>query len=202
MKLYFSKGACSLAVRITIHELGLSPEYIAVDLKSKKTEDGSDYLKINPKGAVPALMTDNKNVLTENSAIQQYLADTHHATQLLPTVGDYARYQVLEWLGYINSDVHKSFGPLFNGNVPADMKESIFIPILKSKFNFLDKNLEEKKYLLGETFTVADAYLFVMITWLPNFKIDINDWKNVSRYFNDLKMRKSVQQALTEEGLQ
>lgn len=202
MKLYFSKGACSLAVRITMNELGLTPEYIAVDLKTKTTSSGDDYLKINPKGAVPVIVTDNNEILTENTAIQQYLADLQHAKQLLPAIGDFNRYRVIEWLGYVNSDVHKSFGALFNPTVPNELKEELFIPLLKTKFNFLEKHLEKNEYLTGKNFTLPDAYLFVTIRWLTAFNIDVATWPHVAKYFATLKNRKSVQQALSDEGLQ
>src|SRR5688572_12009519 len=113
MKLYYSKGACSLAVRIILHEIGAACEFEAVDLATKKTETGMDFLKINPKGAVPTLILDDKAILTENAVIQQYLAEKYHATQLLPPLGDMKRYRVLEWLNFISTDLHKSCGPLF-----------------------------------------------------------------------------------------
>lgn len=201
MKLYFSKGACSLVVRIIIHEIGLTADYEEVDLKTKKTKNGDDFLKINPKGAVPTLMTDKNQILTENSVIQQFLADTNHATQLLPPMGDFNRYRVLELLNFISTDIHKGFGPLFNPKIPAQVKEEIAIPNLISKFNFLDSYLQQKKYLMGDTFTLPDAYLFVMLYWLSHFKMDMATWSNLSSYFNELKNRKSIQQAMTEEGL-
>jgi glutathione S-transferase len=200
MKLYFTKGACSLVVRIICNELNLNIDYEAVDLRAKKTSAGEDYYAINPKGAVPALQLDDKQILTENSAILQYLADTHHADQLLPTVGDFSRYRVIEWLGYMNSEVHKNFGGLLNKAIPEEIKQNIFLPMLKSKFEFLDKNLQQKKYLLGDNFTLPDAYLFVMIRWLSIFKIDIAGWSNLDRYYNELKSRKSIQKSLADEG--
>src|SRR5690349_19217638 len=122
MKLYYSKGACSLAVRIIINEIGLQSEYEAVDLKTKKTATGQDFLKINPKGSVPVIQTDEKQILTENAVIQQYLADTNKATQLLPALGNFERYRVLEWLNFISTELHKGFSPLFNPNVPNELK--------------------------------------------------------------------------------
>src|SRR5690348_3970643 len=128
MKLYYSKGACSLAVRIVINELGLKCDYEAVDLKTKKTATGDDFLKINDAGAVPALALDDKKILTENIVIQQYLADTHKAYQLLPEVGNMKRYQILKWMSFAASDLHKSCSPLFNHALDNEVKQSIFIP--------------------------------------------------------------------------
>ncbi len=201
MKLYFSPGACSLSVRILLHEMNLNSEYIEVDLKTKKTSQGEDYFKINPKGGVPALLTDNNELLTENAAIQQYLTTLDNAQQLLPSSADFSRFRVLEWLSYVSSDVHKSFGPLFDVRVPDDVKSNIFIPNLKNKLNYIDSQLLNKSYLMGETFTLPDAYLFVVLRWLRKFKIDLKDWPNLDKSFALVKARQSVKQSLEEEGL-
>lgn len=201
MKLYYSKGACSLVVRIIIHELGLKSEYEAVDLGTKKTATGEDYLKINPKGAVPAIITDAGETLTENSAIQQYLADNNHADELLPPIGNFRRYRVLEWLNYVATELHKSCSPLFNPNIPHDMKETIFLPTLNKKFDYIEQHLQHTKYLAGDTFTLPDAYIFIILSWQAHFKNDLSKWKHISEYFAQLQKRKSVQQALKEEGL-
>ena len=200
MKLYFSKGACSLVARIIIHEIGLKAEFEAVDLQTKKTQSGANFYQINPKGAVPALITNNNDILTENSAILQFLADSNNAHQLLPAVNHVDRYRVLEWLGFINSDVHKGFSPLFNPNIPDAVKEKIFLPNLKAKFDFIEKQLAHKQFLTGETFTLPDAYMFVMLMWLSHFTNDLSQWPNLSNYYNKLKKRKAISQALTEEG--
>lgn len=200
MKLYYSRGACSLAVRIIINELKLPCKYEAVDLKTKQTENGTDFLTINPKGAVPTLETKDGNILTENTVILQYLADTNHATDLLPAVGDFARYRVLEWLNYITTELHKSFTPLFNHALSADIKKTIFIPIIKTKLNFVNKQLT-KHYLLGDKFTLPDAYLVVMLNWAMYFKFDLQEWPNLARFHTELKQRSSVQAALEQEQL-
>ena len=200
MKLYYSKGACSLAVRINIHEMDLPCEFESVDLGAKKTEHGADYLKINPKGAVPALALDGK-VLTEGAVIQQYLAEKYKTVQLLPAVGDEKRYAVLEWLNVASTDLHKSFGPLFNPNVPAQVKEDVFIPLLKKKLDYLNQMLAKNKYVTGEQFTLPDAYIFTILRWTPKFDISLAQYSNIERYFNEIKQRKSVQTALKEEGL-
>lgn len=201
MKLYYSKGACSLVVRIILNEIGLDFESESVNLQTKKTETGCDFLTINAKGSVPTLQLDNGEQLTENAIILQYLADTSHATQLLPIVGDFKRYRVLEWLNYITSELHKGFGPLFNPNLSQDMKDQVFIPLLKYKLQYIDSHLKEHQYLLGEQFTLPDAYLFVMILWTSHFKFDLKQCENLTGYFNTLKDRESIQKSLKQEGL-
>lgn len=201
MKLYYAKGACSLAVRILIHELNVPCDYEAVNLQTKKTETGADFLQTNPKGAVPTLELDNGQILTENAAIQQYLADAFHAKKLLPPLDDFNRYRVLEWLNFISTDLHKGCGPLFNGAVPQELKDSIFKPLLANKLTYTDQQLKEKKYLLGDEFTIADGYLFVVLSWIPHFGFSLSQWSNLSRFYDDVKGRPAVQKALQEEGL-
>lgn len=201
MKLFYAKGACSLVVRIVINEIGLKVDFESVDLANKKTETGKDYCTINPKGAVPALQLDNGIVLTENAAILQYLADSSKATQLLPEPGNFERYRVLEWLNYVATEMHKSFGPLFNPTIPQQLKDDLFIPLIKKKLGFINKHLEKNRYLLGDTFTLPDAYLFVMLSWTVHFKINLNEWSHVAKYFAELEQRKSIQKSLREEGL-
>lgn len=201
MKLYYSKGACSLASRIIINELGLNSEFESVDLKAKKTQTGANYLDINAKGSVPALLLDNNELLTENAVIMQYLAETNNAKHLLPDHNNFQHYRVLEWLNFIAADLHKTIGMLFNPNLTEEMKEKIAFPMIKAKMTFVDKQLYHKKYLTGNDFTLPDAYLFVMLTWLTNFKINITEWQYLSRYFAELKKRRSIQQSLEEENL-
>lgn len=202
MKLYFAKGACSLACRIIINELGISSEYESVDLhgKAKLTETGADFGKINPKGSVPTLITDDGKTLTENVVILQYLAEQAKATDLLPPANHFEHYRVLEWLNYIAADLHKSFSVFFQPHFPQEIKEQFFLPALKNKFNYVDKHLEQHNFLLGNSFTLPDAYLFVMISWLNQFKIN-GQWKNLARYHNGLLKRASIQQSLKDEGL-
>lgn len=202
MKLYYTKGACSLVVRIIINELGLQSNYESVDLKTKRTASGRDFLMINPKGAVPVLQTDDDEILTENAAILQYLADKQHVTPLLPAMGDFKRYRVIEWLNYIASDVHKSFGGMFNPTIPQATKESIFVPLIETKLSYVDQHLQANHYLLGQSFTLPDAYLFVMLSWAYSLKFDMNQWPALTRYFDELKERKSIQKSLIEEGLE
>lgn len=202
MKLYYSKGACSLAVRIVIHELKLKAEFESVDLKNKTTETGANYLMINPKGAVPVLVIENNEILTENAVIQQYLADTHQAHHLLPSIGDFKRYRVLEWLNYVTTEMHKGVGIMFNPMLTEEMKNNVIKPMIKHKLNYLDHHFSDHKFLLSDEFTLPDAYLFVVLNWLQFFAIDINQWQNLARYFAELKTRPSIAQSLQEEGLQ
>lgn len=201
MKLEYAKGACSLATRIIINEIGLDCEYESVDLANKKTQSGQNFYNINPKGAVPTLVLNNGEALTENAVIMQYLADTANATKLLPPVGNFKRYRVLEWLNYVATELHKGFGPLFNSQMPQNVKDQFFIPLLKAKLSFVDKHLEKHQYLLGDEFTLPDAYLFVMISWAGYFKFDIKEWQHLARYYAELQKRNSIQQSLQQEGL-
>ncbi len=200
MKLYYSKGACSLAVRIALCEMEIPCEFEAVNLKTKQTEKDVNFLTINPKGSVPALLLDNNEVLTENSVIQQYLADNYVATSLLPIAG-LRRFRILEWLNFISTDLHKACSPLFNAKVSEEAKEEIFKPILKSKLDFTNAQLKGNDYLTGELFSLADGYLFVVLFWLPGLKLSLSDWPNLEQYFSRVKQRPMVQKALRDEGL-
>lgn len=201
MKLYYSKGACSLAINILIHELGLPCEYIAVDLKTHKTAAGDDFYQINPKGSVPVLVLDNGEILTENAVIHQYLADKNTANHFLPPLNDLKRYRTLEWLNFVTTEMHKGCAPFFNPNLPQEAKDKVFIPNIKNKLNYLEKHLEKNKYLMGDNFMLPDGYLFTILNWLKYFTIDIKEWPNVSRYFDAVKNRQAVQAALKQEGL-
>lgn len=201
MKLYYSRGACSLVVRIILHEIGISAMFESVDLKTKKTETGADYFKINVKGSVPAIELDNHEILTENTVILQYLCDTHNASALLPEIGGMQRYRILEKINFVSTELHKGFGPLFNPAVPQEIKDSIFIPLLKKKLSLANQFLQGQKFLCGNSFTLPDAYLFVVLRWTAAFKIDLTEWPELARFFAEMKNRKSVQQALQEENL-
>lgn len=200
MKLYYTPGACSLVVRIIIHEIGIDANFESVDLRTKKTETGDDFLSINPKGSVPTLQLEQGEILTENAVILQYLADHSHATQLLPPVGDFRRYRVLEWLNYAATELHKGIGILFNPAITEDIKETIFIPLIHSKLNYLNKHLQNHQYLLGDHFTLPDAYVFVVMRWALYFKIDLSKWSNLTRYLDELNHRKSIQESLKQES--
>jgi glutathione S-transferase len=200
MKLYYSKGACSLAVRVIINEIGLDCEYEAVNIKTKKTASGEDFLKINPKGYVPVLAITPDRILTENIAIQLYLADTHPKVGLLPALGDFDRYRVVEWLTYISTEIHKNFGPLFNETIDQSLKTNLFLPMLQKKFKFLDHCLENKKFFVNDRFTLPDAYFFVMLTWANHFFSNgLKDYPQLTRYFTALKTRPSIERSLQQE---
>ncbi len=200
MKLYYSTGTCSLAIRIILHELNITCEYIAVNLKTKLTEKGVDFFSINSKGSVPVLQLDNGEVLTENSVIQVYLADTYKATSLLPPLGDFNRYRVLEWLNFDSTDIHKGFSPLFNTNVPQDVKDTVFKPLLRKRLDFLDAHFTNHTFFVGDVFTLPDAYLFVMLRWLKPVGLNLDDWQNLKRFYTDTKLRPAVETALAEEN--
>jgi glutathione S-transferase len=201
MKLYFSKGACSLVVRIIINEIGIDSEFESVNLKTKKTESGHDFLAINPKGAVPTLEVKNGDILTENAIILQYLCDASQATQLLPKIDDFQRYHVLEWLNYIATEIHKSMATLFNPSISQELKNDVFIPLIKTKLNYINRHMQTHHYLLGDHFTLPDAYLFVMLLWTRYFNIDLKEWENLVRYFDALHHRESIQHSLKQEGI-
>ncbi len=181
MKLYYFPGACSLSPHIVLLEAGLPFTMVKIDSKTKKTESGADYLAVNSKGAVPALQLDDGRVLTEGPAVVQYLADLKPESGLAPRAGSFERYQLMEILNYITSEIHKSFSPLFNPAASADMKEASVTNLAK-KFDWLSGFLGKKPYLLGNTFTVADAYLFTVLNWTGHVKIDLGKWPVLAEY--------------------
>ena len=201
MKLYYTPGACSLSVHIALNEMAIPASFESVDLKTKKTETGADFLKINPKGEVSTLLLDNGQILTENAVILQYLADTYKKTDFLPPLGDFNRYRTLEWINFITTDIHKGIGLMFNPDLPADFRDKSQIPGIKKKFDLVDQHLATHKFIMGDHFTLPDAYLFVMLLWLGNFKIELSNWKNIPDYFARIKARPAVQKTLHEEGL-
>jgi glutathione S-transferase len=200
MKLYYSSGACSLSPHIVLLEAGLPYTLIKTDLKTKKTDSGADYLTINSKGTVPALQLDDGRVLTEGPAVVQYLADLKPESGLAPRAGTFERYQLMEILNYITSEVHKSFSPLFNPASSAEMKEAS-VTALGKRFDWLAGFLGKKDFLMGNTFTVADAYLFTILNWTRIVKIDLGKWPALAAYKARIAHRPMVQAALKEEGL-
>lgn len=198
MKLYYSKGACSLSIRIIAHELGVKLDYEAVDLATKKTASGADYWAVNTKGSVPALQLEDGSILTENIAIAMYLADTHPSA-LLPGIGQIERYRVLEWESFVATDLHKAYSPLFNPTVPQDLKDSIFFPLLEKKLSYLNNALSDKQFLMGDTFTLPDAYCFVCLRWLKYFNKDLSAFPTVQQYVDRIAARPTVQAAINEE---
>ncbi len=196
MKLYFSPGACSLHPHITLRETGAAFDLVRVDLRAHKTEDGKDYYAINPKGYVPALELDDGSILTEGAVIDQYIADRKPETKMLPPAGTLARYRVQEWLNFIATEIHKAFGPLFGGSDEA--KEQARVKVGK-RFDLVAKALESHAYLVGDSFSVADAYLFNMLTWTQFTGIDLAKWPALQAFFSRIKERPSVQAALAAE---
>jgi glutathione S-transferase len=200
MKLYFAPGVCSLSPHIVFREAGLDVALEQVDHRAKKTKDGGDYLAINPKGQVPVLELDNGTRLTEGPAIVQYLADQKPASGLAPAVGTLERYQVQSWLNFVSSELHKSFGPMFNPAAPEGTKPFQRGNIEK-RFTWLDGEVAGKSYLMGDKFTVADAYLFTVLRWASRVEIDLAKWPNLKAYFDRVEARPKVQEALKAEGL-
>jgi glutathione S-transferase len=200
MQLYFSPGACSLASHITLREAGLSFDLKRADTKTKKLADGSDFFAVNSKGAVPALRLDDGQVLTEGVAIMQYIADQKPDSKLVPKPGTLERYRVQEWLNYITSEVHKGFSPLWNPNAHAEVK-SYALANLEKKLDWTNQQLAGRKYLTGDTFTIADAYLFTVINWTYFLGIDLGKWPALKEFHERVAARPRVQEALDAEGL-
>ena len=200
MKLYYSPGACSLSPHIVLLEAGLDFTAEKVDLKSKKTETGADYTPVNSKGAVPALIMEDGKLLTEGAAIVQYVADRKPQSGLAPANGTLERYRLMELLNYIASEMHKGYSPLFNPAITPEAKAAA-IAALDKKFTFLTAQLGDKPYLLGDTFTVADAYLFTVLSWSARVGVDLGKWPALAAYVARVKSRPKVQEALKAEGL-
>jgi glutathione S-transferase len=201
MKLYYSPGACSLSPHIVLREAGHDFELQRVDLQAKKLKPGdADFFAVNPKGQVPVLELDSGERLTEGPAIVQYLADQKPASGLAPANGTLARYHVQEWLNFVTAELHKGFSPLFRPTTPE-----AYIPIAKdnlaNKFTFLDRHLAGKQYLMGDGFTVADAYCFTITGWGKYKDIDLGRWPNLKAYVDRVAARPKVQEALKAEGL-
>lgn len=200
MKLYLSPGACSLSPHIVLEELGIAHETESVNLKTKVTASGASYLAINPKGYVPALQLDNGEVLTEGPAIVQYLADQQPDKKLAPPNGSLARYQLQSWLNFIGTELHKNFSPFFNPAAPDEMK-AIARANIERRLGYLNEQLEGRPHLLGEDFTVADAYLFTVLGWTQVIGLDLSPWARVAAFQARVAARPAVQRTLKAEGL-
>ena len=198
MKLYYSPGACSQAAHILLHETGLPHESEAVDLKAHRTASGADYSAITPKGPVPALQIGDE-VLTENGAILQYIGDKGGNDTLLPFAG-MERYRVIEMLAYLGSDVHKSFGALWNPSASDDAKQAAR-DLVGKKFDFLEARLDGQDYLLGPAMTIADPYLFAMLGWTGMHGIDLARWPNLAALRKRMEERPTVRTVMQAEGL-
>ena len=199
MKLYYLKGACSLASYISLCETGLKFEATAIDRATKKTGDGEDFTKVNPKGYAPTLRLDNGEVLTENVAVLQYIADLKPEAKLAPPAGTLERSRLVEWLAFLNSEVHKNISPLFGDN--GDEVKNFARKNLTRRLDWLDGQLGSRSYLMGEQFTVADAYLFVILGWFGHVGLDITKWPKLQALHQRVAARPSVDQALRAEGL-
>src|SRR6185503_1908703 len=199
LTLHYSPGACSQAPHILLHEIGLDHDAKRVDLKAKTLEDGSDYLKVNPKGAVPALELESGEVLTENAVILQYLGDRASWPEVLPPAGDFRRYRVLELVNFITTELHKRFGFLFNQNATDEFKQFV-TGDLKKKLDYIDKRLGAGPFLMGSDLTLPDAYLFVITGWAEKM-IGLDQWPNLSAFHERMMQRPSVRHVLRFEGL-
>ena len=197
MKLYYAPGACSLSPHIVAREAGIPLELEKVDLGAKKTASGEDYRRVNPKGYVPALRLDDGSVLTEGPAIVQYLADRKPAAALAPHAGTIERYRLQEWLGFLNSEIHKTWGALYDPRA----ERAPVIEKLKQRLSLLESELKNRAYLLPSGFSVADAYLFTLLNWAGFTQVDLSPYPALVKYAERIRARPKVQEALDAEGL-
>ena len=200
MKLYYSPGACSLSPHIALLEAGLPYDLVKVDVRAKKLENGDDFLKVNPKGQVPALELDSGEIVTEGPVIVQMIADKAAAKNLAPARDSAERYKLLEWLNFITTELHKNFSPLFNPAIPDEVK-TFFKDRIMGKFKYADDKLAGRDHLMGSQFTVADGYLYTMLRWADGNKMDLSALKNLMAFKDRVGARPKVQEALTKEGL-
>jgi glutathione S-transferase len=199
MKLYFSPGACSLSPHIALHEAGLAFEPVLASTKSHKLPDGTDYYGINPLGYVPLLELDDGTRLREGPVILQYIADLAPMKNLAPAAGTMPRYRLQEWLNFIGTEIHKGYSPMFNPNMPEEAK-AIAKTRLQSRYEWLDGQLAEKDYVMGEHFSVADCYLFAVTNWAKPTGVDLSARKNVLAWHARVGARPAVQAAMKAEA--
>jgi len=200
MKLYYSPGACSQAPHIVLHETGLDHDAVKVDLRAKTIDGGGSYLDVNPKGAVPALQLESGEVLTENAVILQYLGDRASWPELLPPMGDFRRYRVLEWLNFITTELHKGFAPLFKPDA-GDETKAFSRKMVGERLDFLERHMGSGPYLMGDQITLPDAYLFVMTSWAEMMDLGLDARPNLSAFRKRMLERESVRDVLKFEGL-
>lgn len=200
MRLYYAPGACSLAPHIVAREAGVSIELVKVDLATKKTESGSDFLKVNAKGSVPALVLEDGTILTEAAVVIQFIADLAPEAGLLPARASFDRYRALEWLNFVATELHKGFGPLWRSDTPEAMRV-IVKDTLATKFSYLDRHLADREVLLGDSFSAIDAYAFTTLNWAAFMGIDLARWPNVVAYLDRIAARPAVRAAMVAEGL-
>ena len=199
MKLYFSPSACSLSPHIVLREAGLPFDLVKVSTKTHKLDDGTDYYTLNPKGYVPLLELDDGQRLSEGPAIVQYIADLAPAKKLAPAAGTMERYRLQEWLNFITSELHKSFSPLFNAEMPEAAKQ-IYKTKIESRFKWVDEQLKGKQYLMGDAFSVADAYLFTVVRWCNFVGVGVAGLQNLGAFMERVGARPAVQAALKAEN--
>jgi glutathione S-transferase len=200
MKLYYSPGACSLSAHIALCEAGLTFELEQVDLKTHRTADGKDFYAINPKGYVPVLQLADGQVLTEGTAIVQFIADQSPGRNLAPAAGSFDRVRLQEWLNFISTEMHRGFSPLWNPKLPEATRAAA-IEKLERWFGWLDGQLAEREYLMGKQFTVADGYLFTILNWSYFLKMSLDRWPALQQFVQRVKARPAVAAALAAEGL-
>lgn len=200
MKLYYSPGACSLSPHIVLNEGGFSYDTERVDLATGMTETGADYRAVNPNGYVPALLLDDGQVLTEGPTIVQYLADIVPEKRLAPPAGTIERYRLMEWLNFISTELHKGFGALFNPQAPQDWKDIVKAQLIR-RIEHASQRLAGRTYIMGDDFTVADAYLFTVLGWGKYVGVEISPWPTLTAYLGRIAARPAVQTALKAEGL-
>jgi glutathione S-transferase len=200
MKLYYFSGACSLASNIALREAGLPFEPVKVDRRTRKAADGLDYNEVNPKGYVPALALDDGEVLTENVAVLQYIADRNPAAKLAPPFGTMERYRLIEWLAFVNGEIHKSYSQLWRKDAPEDTK-AFARKNIDRRASWLDRTWGTRSYLMGEQFTVADAYLYVVLGWSQHVGVDLGQWPKLQGYLARVGARPHVVEALEAQGL-
>jgi glutathione S-transferase len=200
MRLFYASGACSLSPHIVAQEAGIELRLQKVDLKTKTVASEGDFLAINPKGYVPALQLDDGEVLTEGPTIVQYLADLKPEKGLAPPAGTLARYHLQEWLGYINSELHKTYSPLFRPDTPAETRTERQA-YLSKRYALVEKQLTGRSYLCGDKFTVADAYLFTVTNWAGIVKFDLSPFPNLRAFQERVAARPAVKAVMKEEGL-
>jgi glutathione S-transferase len=201
MKLYYTPGVCSLAPHIVLREAGYKFELEKVNLKTKKTEFGEDFSVINDKSSVPFLVLDNGETLTEGVAILQYLADQKPETNLAPTNGTMERVHLQEWLSYISTEVHKTHWPLFYTDQVGEQASQVYLQKLKKAYDYVSNALQGKQYLMGDRFTVADAYMYTVLNWHNFIKVDMSPWPVLVEYQKRVAARPKVQEAMKAEGL-
>jgi len=199
MKLYYSPGACSLAVHIVLREAQYKFDLDRVDLAAKKTEGGEDYLAVNGKGYVPALKLDDGTTLSEVGAIIQYLADEKPRRNLAPKPRTTERYRLIEWINFTASEVHKALGDFFNPKMTPEWREARLERLAK-RLDYLNKALGSSEHLMGE-FSIADAYLYTVLRWTSIHKIDLSPWPNIQAYMERVAARPAVKKATKAEGL-